>query len=521
MEDERRAAPRTRVAALEHLTGPCRGTVTWLDASAADISLGPECFIHVLEARPGEARDDLVARLRRAEDTYEIEAPEDQPVWVNGVRVSTRKLKHRDMIEIGESGPLSRFCLYGENQPVRRTVTDILSDGIDYLRVSRQPFVRRVFRVFRALLRRLTRETTILFRTAVIVAILALAALVYQQNRLNTLLQQRIETGAAQLDSFAGTLARARQEALTPSDLKALRREFGGRLSLNAERLASLEERSGATARVIADSNSSVVFLQGAYGFREGSSGRMLRHEVTGDGGLLISPQGQPLLSLESEGPVAERQFTGTGFAVGNGALVTNRHVALPWEDDASVEMLASQGLQPMMIKFIMYVPDAAAAAEVEVLRASKDADLAILRRTDGAAPMPGLKLASAPPAPGDEVIVMGYPTGLRAMLIQSGDAFVEQLQKAEDTGFWSVAARLAEAGKIAPLASRGIVGQATTAIIVYDAETTHGGSGGPVLDIDGAVVAVNAAILPEYGGSNLGIPAAQVRALLGEANLR
>ena len=283
-----------------------------------------------------------------------------------------------------------------------------------------------------------------------------------------------------------------------------------------------LERRSQASARVIAESMSSVVFLQGAYGFRERSSGRMLRHVVDDDGRPLISPIGQPLLSLEGDGPVAERQFTGTGFAVGDGgALVTNRHVALPWENDANVEALADQGLEPVMIKYIVYVPGKEAAGAVELVRASEDADLAVLRRKDVAEPMPGLKLADAPPAPGDEVIVMGYPTGLRSMLAQSGEDFIEELQKTEDTGFWSVAARLAEKGHIAPLASRGIVSQATLATIVYDAETTHGGSGGPVLDINGSVVAVNAAILPEFGGSNLGVPVAKVRALLEDAGLR
>ncbi len=155
------------------------------------------------------------------------------------------------------------------------------------------------------------------------------------------------------------------------------------------------------------------------------------------------------------------------------------------------------------------------------MVRASEDADLAVLRRKDVAEPMTGLKLADAPPAPGDDVIVMGYPTGLRSMLAQSGEDFIEELQKTEDTGFWSVAARLAEKGHIAPLASRGIVSQATPVTIVYDAETTHGGSGGPVLDIDGSVVAVNAAILPEFGGSNLGVPVAKVRVLLEDAGLR
>jgi len=528
MEDERGAYPRAGATALEHLTGPSRGTVTWLSGSTLEISLKPNRFLRVSEARPDEPLDDLVARLRRAGDTYEIEALEGRPVWVNGVRVTAQKLKHRDMIEFGESGPLSRFLLYRDDRPVRKMAGEILSDGLVYLRVSRQPVASRVIAAFYGLLRRLTRETTLLYRVGVVLAIAALAALAYQQNRLNVLNQQRMERGATLLESFAGALARAREEALTPSDLKALSQELGKRLSSAAERLAVLEQRSGASARVVAGAMSSVVFLQSAYGFRERSSGRMLRHVVDDGGRPLISPIGQPLLSLEGDGPVAERQFTGTGFAVddggdggGGGVLITNRHVALPWESDANVEAMADQGLEPVMIKSIVYVPGKEAAGTVELVRASEDADLAVLRRTDLAEPMPGLKLADALPAPGDEVIVMGYPTGLRSMLAQSGKDFVEELQKTEDTGFWSVAARLAEKRLIAPLSSRGIVSQATTVTIVYDAETTHGGSGGPVLDINGAVVAVNAAILPEYGGSNLGVPVAKVRALLEDAGLR
>lgn len=53
---------------------------------------------------------------------------------------------------------------------------------------------------------------------------------------------------------------------------------------------------------------------------------------------------------------------------------------------------------------------------------------------------------------------------------------------------------------------------------MVYDAETTHGGSGGPVLNMQGEVVAVNTAIIPEFGGSNLGVPAEHIRALLAVA---
>ncbi len=139
MEDERGAYPLAGATALEHLTGPSRGTVTWLSGSTFDIALRTNRFLRVSEARPDEPRDDLVARLHRAEDTYEIEALEGQPVWVNGVSVTAQKLEHRDMIEFGATGPLSLFCLYREDRPVRKMVADILSDCLVYLRVSRQP----------------------------------------------------------------------------------------------------------------------------------------------------------------------------------------------------------------------------------------------------------------------------------------------------------------------------------------------------------------------------------------------
>ncbi|MDH3661950.1 MAG: hypothetical protein OEU92_18295, partial [Alphaproteobacteria bacterium] len=143
-------------ADLEHLTGPSRGTVIWLSGSALDITLSPDRFIHISEAHPGEPRDDLIARLHRAEDSYEIEAVEGRPLWVNSDRVTARQLEHGDMIEFGETGPLSRFYLYREDQPVRTTVADILSDALAYLRVSRQPVANRVFKAVCEALRRLT-----------------------------------------------------------------------------------------------------------------------------------------------------------------------------------------------------------------------------------------------------------------------------------------------------------------------------------------------------------------------------
>lgn len=520
MKDRRRAVPPPVIATLEHLTGPSRGTVTWLSEPELDISLSPGRVIQVATAHPDEPPERLVARLHQTGDTYEIEVPTQLKLWVNGALVTVKRLNHCDMIEFGEFGPLSRFRLQLKSGPVQKTVTDIAYDCIDYLRTSRRPFARRSLGAFSALLQQLVSQTTLLFRVTVVSAVVVLAMLAYNQQRLTERLERTVESGAAQMDSFSAALARSTSEALHQSDLAALREEFGKRMVSNVERLKALEQRSSASPRVIANSMAAVAFLQGAYGYRERSSGRMLRHVVDEDGRPLISARGQPLLSLDSEGPVAERQFIGTGFLVDKtSALVTNRHVALPSEKE-SIAGPPGGGLEAVIVKFVAYFPGVTRPVPVELLLASETEDLAILKLLNTPHEIKGLSLADMPPRPGAEVIVMGYPTGLRSMLAQSGKTFIEKLQKDKSTGFWEVAARLAEEGFIAPLASRGIVGQATEETIVYDAETTHGGSGGPVLDVLGNVVAVNTAILREYGGSNFGIPATKVRSLLEKAGL-
>ena len=398
----------------------------------------------------------------------------------------------------------------------------MLDDCIDYTRVSRKPGFARLQNALRDLSRDFVLRTTLLFRVTVIVALVVLGVITYQQYRSDIQLQRQAESSADRMEDFARTLTRTNQEALRPADLSSLRRELSHSLSAAAERLELLEKRSAASTRIIADATRSVVFLQGAYAFRDVESDRVLRYQTDAEGNPLFTLRGQPLLTLEGEGEVAERPFTGTAFVVSKGgALLTNRHVALPWEDDTRVEALIASGMEPFLIKFVGYLPGIETPFPVELLQASDDADLALLQCTELLNGLPWLKLSDRPAEPGDEVIVMGYPTGLRAMLAQTGDSFLAEMEQDGSLDFWMVAERLAQAQFIRPLASRGIVGQRTAATVVYDADTTHGGSGGPVLDINGHAIAINTAIIPEYGGSNFGIPVEHARQLLTDAGVK
>lgn len=509
------------IASLEHLTGPSRGTATWLSGERLKVGLGGNLLLRIAGADSAQAPGTEIAQLERSGDTYQITSQDGQGLWINGRPASEHRLRHGDMIEFGEDGPLSRYCLHHENEDLHRSLGGVLRDAAVYLRVSRKPLAARIYRAVCQVARRLTRETTILFRLGVLASIIVLGALVYQQYQLSTLLRSQLEQGASQLDTFARTLAQTRKEALTPGDLEALRQELSPSVAAHEERLAELERRSGASARVIAKSASMVAFLQGSYGFKETATGRMLRHVVAADGRPVMSAFGRPMLTLEGNGPVAERQHTGTGFLVGpSGLLITNRHVAAPWGNDADFKAMQKKGLEPVTIKFIAYFPGDKEPRPLSLIRASESVDLALVGGANAPGSTEGLPLAGDTMKAGEEVIVLGFPTGLRSLLAQAGEAFIRELQAAKVSGFWELAARLAEAGRIAPLASRGIAGQVSAETVVYDAETTHGGSGAPVLNARGEVVAVNTAIIPKFGGSNLGVPVAKVRELLASAGL-
>jgi len=499
------------VAALEHLTGPSRGTLSWLSMPLVCVSIDRDRLVHL--SGNAVARDPrVVAELRWTGQTYKIRSRNDYPLWINGKITETAVLSSGDMIEFGEQGPISRYRLLQARRAVRWSIDDMVGDSIAYLKASRAPLGSRVTRAAGDFGRRLVWETTIFFRITVILAIVGLGTLAWTQYRTTVALRESIDESSARMEGISAALAVARRDALRPSDLTALRRELG-------QRVEALEEQSGAAARLIARSRGAVALLQGAYGLRHVESGKFLRHVLGPDGIPLISPRGQPLLALQGNGPIAEVQFTGTAFLLAeSGLLITNRHVAVPWESGTDPNQLAAQGMEPVVRRFIGYFPDRPEALETELLLVSEDHDLAVLKITDLPAGLKGLKLAQKAPRAGDEVIVMGFPTGLRSMLAQSGAAFIKELQEAKDTDFWSVAERLARAGHISPLASRGIVAQVGTEAILYDAETTHGGSGGPVLDAEGRVIAVNAAILPEFGGANLGVPVARLRELLARA---
>tara|TARA_R110002110_G_scaffold5179_7_gene26628 strand:- start:216 stop:1808 length:1593 start_codon:yes stop_codon:yes gene_type:complete len=505
-------------AFLENLTGPSRGRITWLSSAQSRVSIGTDRVLRIDQDATTMSSSVARAQLSWSGETYEIEALSGSDIWVNGRKIGTAHLLHGDMIEFGEDGPMSRFRLCGNSFPTSWPVEEILSDAVAYARTSRRPIGSRLSNALFDSARRILLETTIVFRVTVVLVLMMLTTFVIWQYRSDVLMEQSIQKEALRLEAIAMALAETRQEALGADELAVLREQLDLQLSTNAERLDLLEQRLGASARVIGESTASVAFLQGAYGLRQMESGKLLRRVLGLDGTPLQTPFGKPLVDPDGTGEPIEFQFTGTGFLLKeSGKLVTNRHVALPWTSGDRMLAFEQSGLAPEMLKLLVFLPGLSMPFEAEFLASSETADLALLSVAATATKGRGLTLAQGEPEIGDEVIVIGFATGLRALLAQAGRDFLTALQEKGETDFWTVATRLSEQDRIAPLASRGIIAQITSKAVIYDADTTVGGSGGPALDRNGHVIAVNSAILPEFGGANIGVPVREVRRLLAE----
>ena len=107
----------------------------------------------------------------------------------------------------------------------------------------------------------------------------------------------------------------------------------------------------------------------------------------------------------------------------------------------------------------------------------------------------------------GEALISVGYATGLDAILARAGDETVQQIVKASAGDPKLVLIELAKRQLIRPLVTQGHVGDVLPDKIVYDAQTTSGGSGGPLLNRQGGVIGVTFAIVKGFGGSNFGVP--------------
>jgi DNA-binding response OmpR family regulator/S1-C subfamily serine protease len=276
-------------------------------------------------------------------------------------------------------------------------------------------------------------------------------------------------------------------------------------------RLKRLEKGDDSANGFIAKDVQSVCLLHVTVGFRSQDTNQRLRYAgLNPQGEPIQDSDGNPLLTLEGSGPEVTVDVFGTGFTVGSdGRIITNRHVAEPWWNNDELSAVTSQGFQAEISSIRAYFPGDPRAFHAEIQDIAKDADLATMQVDMQDLKRPALSIDSAKGAStaGDPVILMGYATGLAAILARTDEKTAQQILTQSGGDVSQILDALAHRDLIHPLITQGHIGDILADKIVFDAQTTSGGSGGPLFNQDGKVIGVTYAILKGFGGSNFGIP--------------
>jgi S1-C subfamily serine protease len=322
------------------------------------------------------------------------------------------------------------------------------------------------------------------------------------------LLQGQIQEYRRQEAALRGQLADA-----AGGEVDSLRDELVDTRS----RIQTLEVERAAGETIIRRYGGGVALLQGSYAFYDGSN-QPLRVALDAKGRTARDENGEPILEVEAEGPVHSVEFYGTGFLVDRrGRMLTNRHLAEPWWNDDDAQALEKRGFKPRMVQARAFFPGQDDAFAVHPERRADDVDLAILRVDLRGRQIPVLPLERSKDwtVAGQPVVVVGYPAGLEAILAKSDTSIVRSILEQHGTSAEKITDALGERGLIRPSTTQGHIGDVTRTDIVFDAPTTQGGSGGPVFNKRGQVVAVEYAVLQKFGGNSFGVPIEYALALL------
>jgi DNA-binding response OmpR family regulator/S1-C subfamily serine protease len=291
-----------------------------------------------------------------------------------------------------------------------------------------------------------------------------------------------------------------------PGDVSSLRQQ----LEETTTRLKRVETESQSAEEVIRAYAPSVCLLHVSVSFVDRASGRPLRYgAINPDGEPLHDSDGNPVYTLEGRAPEVRADFFGTGFIAGDGRILTNHHVAQPWWKNDELATVVSQGLNPSVAELTAYFPDTMAGIPVSVSQISEEADLAVLKGDLSALKKPILKMDARKEAAvsGQTLLSLGYATGISAILARAGEDAVSEIAKTTGGRPKEVADELLRRKLIRPLVTQGHIGDVLPDKIVYDAQTTSGGSGGPLINRDGEVIGVTFAVVKGFGGSNFGVP--------------
>ncbi|HTF43531.1 MAG TPA: trypsin-like peptidase domain-containing protein [Terriglobales bacterium] len=284
-------------------------------------------------------------------------------------------------------------------------------------------------------------------------------------------------------------------------------------------RLEKIETEGKFAERIIQAYEPSVCLIHVVLAFREHTTGSRLRYAgLTASGEPATDEHNNPLVSLTGSGPEVHLDVFGTGFLVSDtGRILTNHHVAEPWWQNDDLKEMLDQGVEPMIAEMTAYFPGVSNGIAVDTEKISPAADVAVVKGNISGLRIKQILLADGrrSAVSGGPVVLLGYPTALDAILARAGTETLQSIATASKGDPKQVMEELARRDLIRPTTTQGHIGAVLPDKIVYDAQTTSGGSGGPLFNNEGKVIGINFAMVREFGGSNFAIPVSYGQSLL------
>ena len=190
-------------------------------------------------------------------------------------------------------------------------------------------------------------------------------------------------------------------------------------------RLLALENERTAGQRVIREYGGGVCLIQGSYAFYD-DEGRPLRERPEGEAAAGADEAVKP-----RDGAVHTVDYYGTGFLVDrDGRILTNRHVAEPWWNDETAERLADGRLQAALRDVPRVLPAPGGALRPRAPNAGPNPwtwPCCAWTCAGGRCPCCRWTATGTGAVAGQPVVVIGYPTGLEAILAKAESGVVKQ----------------------------------------------------------------------------------------------